>query len=174
LWSAIGTYHNIVKEQLATTRHEQLEDALMHFNQQKLNNLGSRLVDKLWVSLSGYNHAICALYDFIQEADEGWTLEYIGWLVDQEHDGKAIFTKRSESPVMLKNTKRVRREAPRAKSDEELDLDVLKGQIREFAVDRYRMIDLKRSMKYYLYRQKVHRWSKKRSIDGGLYCHSHT
>lgn len=71
LWSGLGNHHNIVKEMLPASRHEQLEDSLLYFNHQKLLGMGKSLEKKFVNAIEGYHSSLPILAFELQSGITG-------------------------------------------------------------------------------------------------------
>lgn len=85
LWSDVGCYHNTVKEMLACTRHEQIEDLIFHFNKLKIAGLGKSLASKMESTLNSYQNAVEMFAAVVELHD--LSLNYVHKMITKQREG---------------------------------------------------------------------------------------
>lgn len=134
LWSKLGPFHNMVKEMLPSTRHEQIEDCIFHLNQLKVHGLGDSLGFKLQRALGTYQNAV-QMFAAVMETHQV-TVQYVHHLVLKQRQGKPI--------VNLKGRPKTEKAEEENQNLLLLQLSTIKGHLRELAVFRFNMLNLKR------------------------------
>lgn len=149
LWSKLGDFHTLVKEMLASTRQEQIEDFVLHFNNLKIHGLGVSLAGKYKSALNGLLFTKEILHHILSEKhsdgeeETQLTIEFAASLARQDREGKPIFSWQAAGKNKINLDDDGEDQSPLV-----LQLKSFRGQIRELAVFRWNVIRLKRSKRF--------------------------